>query len=71
MLVETKNYCHVLIYNSYILQVCRDASMMSMRRKIAGLNCEQIKALSKEELDLPVSAQDFEEAIRKVNKSVI
>lgn len=53
-----------------ITNVCRDASMMSMRRKIAGLSCEQIKALSKEELDLPVSAQDFEEAIRKVNKSV-
>lgn len=53
-----------------ITNVCRDASMMSMRRKIAGLSCEQIKALSKEELDLPVSAHDFDEAVRKVNKSV-
>ena len=53
-----------------ITNVCRDASMMSMRRRIAGLNCEQIKALSKAELDLPVSAQDFEEAVHKVNKSV-
>jgi len=53
-----------------ITNVCRDASMMSMRRKIHGLNSEQIRQLSKEELDLPVSAQDFEEAIRKVNKSI-
>lgn len=53
-----------------ITNVCRDASMMPMRRKIAGLNSEQIKALSREELELPVSAQDFDEAVRKVNKSV-
>lgn len=28
------------------------------------------RALSKEELEMPVSLNDFEEAIRKVNKSV-
>lgn len=44
--------------------------MMSMRRKIAGLKPEQIKQLAREELDLPVSAQDFREAIGKCNKSV-
>lgn len=53
-----------------ITNVCRDASMMSMRRKIAGLKPEQIKQLAKEELDLPVSMQDFTEAIAKCNKSV-
>lgn len=50
--------------------LCRDASMMSMRRKIAGLRPDQIKQLPKEELDLPVTVQDFEEALAKCNKSV-
>ena len=44
--------------------------MMSMRRKIAGLRPEQIKQLPKEELDLPVTAKDFKEAVKKCNKSV-
>lgn len=41
-----------------------------MRRKIAGLTPEQIRSLSKDELELPVSPADFEEAIRKINRSV-
>ncbi|XP_023213591.1 katanin p60 ATPase-containing subunit A-like 1 [Centruroides sculpturatus] len=53
-----------------ITNVCRDASMMAMRRKIAGLTPEEIRNLAKEELELPVSPADFEEAIRKINKSV-
>ncbi|CAN7989049.1 unnamed protein product [Ixodes hexagonus] len=53
-----------------ITNVCRDASMMAMRRRINGLTPEEIRNLSKEELELPVSADDFEEAIRKINKSV-
>lgn len=53
-----------------ITNVCRDASMMAMRRKIAGLTPEEIRNLAKEELELPVSPTDFEEAIRKINKSV-
>ncbi|OQR76240.1 katanin p60 ATPase-like [Tropilaelaps mercedesae] len=53
-----------------ITNVCRDASMMSMRRRISGLSPDEIRALSKEELEMPVSLNDFEEAIRKVNKSV-
>lgn len=53
-----------------ITNVCRDASMMSMRRRIAGLSREEIRSLSKEELELPVTVDDFKEAIRKVNKSV-
>lgn len=48
----------------------RDASMMSMRRKIAGLGPDEIIQLPKEELDLPVSAQDFYEAIDRCKKSV-
>ncbi|KAL1492491.1 hypothetical protein ABEB36_010739 [Hypothenemus hampei] len=53
-----------------VTNVCRDASMMSMRRKIMGLRPDQIKQLPKEELDLPVTTKDFEEAILKNNKSV-
>lgn len=53
-----------------ITNVCRDASMMSMRRKICGLRPDQIRQLPKEELDLPVTMRDFEEALVKNNKSV-
>ncbi|XP_043225239.1 katanin p60 ATPase-containing subunit A-like 1 isoform X3 [Amphibalanus amphitrite] len=53
-----------------ITNVCRDASMMSMRRKIAGLRPEEIRALPKEELELPVTDHDFNEAIERCNKSV-
>ncbi|XP_075146953.1 katanin p60 [Haematobia irritans] len=53
-----------------ITNVCRDASMMSMRRRIAGLTPEEIRQLAKEEVDLPVSEQDFLEALSRCNKSV-
>ncbi|XP_064553828.1 katanin p60 ATPase-containing subunit A-like 1 isoform X2 [Drosophila montana] len=53
-----------------ITNVCREASMMSMRRKIAGLTPEQIRQLATEEVDLPVSNKDFDEAISRCNKSV-
>ncbi|MEE6472545.1 hypothetical protein FKM82_009647 [Ascaphus truei] len=53
-----------------ITNVCRDASMMAMRRRIQGLTPEQIRALSKEELQMPVTMTDFELALKKVSKSV-
>ncbi|OXA50303.1 katanin p60 ATPase-containing subunit A-like 1 [Folsomia candida] len=53
-----------------ITNVCRDASMMAMRRRVAGLKPEEIRTLPKEELDLPVTQQDFDEALKKTNKSV-
>ncbi|CAL8067952.1 unnamed protein product [Orchesella dallaii] len=53
-----------------ITSVCRDASMMSMRRRVLGLKPEEIRALPKEELDLPVTQKDFDEALKKCNKSV-
>lgn len=56
--------------NSVFFSFNRDASMMSMRRKIAGLKPEQIRQLATAEVDLPVSTQDFTEAISKCNKSV-
>ena len=41
-----------------------------MRRRIQGLRPDDIRKLSKDELDLPTSAADFDEALQKVNKSV-
>ncbi|XP_033635164.1 katanin p60 ATPase-containing subunit A1-like isoform X2 [Asterias rubens] len=53
-----------------ITNVCRDASMMAMRRRIQGLRPEQIREIPREELNLPTSMEDFKEAIKKVNKTV-
>lgn len=55
---------------SDITNVCRDACMMAMRRRISGLAPEEIKSLSKEELELPVTMSDFVDASKRVNKSV-
>jgi len=47
--------------------------MMSMRRRIAGLRPDQIRQIAKEakeELDLPVTMEDFKAAVEKCNKSV-
>lgn len=55
---------------SDITNVCRDACMMAMRRRISGLSSDEIKNLSKEELELPVTLNDFNDAIKRVNKSV-
>ncbi|CAJ0952723.1 unnamed protein product, partial [Ranitomeya imitator] len=53
-----------------ITNVCRDASMMAMRRRIQGLTPEQIRALSKDELQMPVTMTDFDLALKKISKSV-
>ena len=53
-----------------ITNVCRDASLMSMRRKIKGLNAEQIKKINKEELNIPLTEEDFLEALSKISPSV-
>ncbi|CAH1402138.1 unnamed protein product [Nezara viridula] len=55
---------------SDIINVCRDAALMSMRRKIMGRSPEEIKKLTKSEVDLPVTATDFKEAVSKCKKSV-
>jgi katanin p60 ATPase-containing subunit A1 len=41
-----------------------------MRRKVYDLQFEQIRQLVKEEVDLPITVQDFEQALAKCNKSV-
>nr|XP_039274086.1 LOW QUALITY PROTEIN: katanin p60 ATPase-containing subunit A-like 1 [Styela clava] len=53
-----------------LTNVCRDASLMSMRRRIADLKPDQIRALPKAELHMPVTAEDFQDASKKVSKSV-
>lgn len=53
-----------------ITNVCRDAALMALRRRIVGLTPTEIKNIPKEELELPTTMQDLEEAISKVSKSV-
>lgn len=47
-----------------------DAAMMTMRRKICGRTPEEIKAMKKEDLDLPITGKDFDEATVRCKKSV-
>lgn len=54
---------------SDITNVCRDASMMSMRRRIVGKSPAEIKLIKREEVDLPVTSQDFDEAMTRTRKS--
>ncbi len=53
-----------------VTTVCRDASMMGMRRKIEGLSIEQIQAIPKEELNMPAKMEDFVDVLKKVSPSV-
>mmetsp|Transcript_10044 Transcript_10044/g.15153 ORF Transcript_10044/g.15153 Transcript_10044/m.15153 type:complete len:199 (-) Transcript_10044:39-635(-) len=53
-----------------INQLSRDASFMAMRRRIRGLEPEQIKQLSTESIDLPVTREDFLQSIHKISSSV-
>lgn len=54
-----------------LTNVCRDASLNGMRRKIAGKTRDEIKNMSKDEISKdPVAMCDFEEAITKVQPSV-
>ncbi|KAJ1501059.1 Katanin p60 ATPase-containing subunit A-like 1, partial [Coelomomyces lativittatus] len=53
-----------------ISTLCRDAAMMCMRRRIQGLKPDEIKKLTKEELDAPVLSSDFESALSKICPSV-
>ncbi|KRX56124.1 Katanin p60 ATPase-containing subunit A1 [Trichinella sp. T9] len=53
-----------------LTNVCRDAAMMSMRQRIAGLEMDEIARLHAEDLDLPITRQDFVEALARSSKSV-
>lgn len=43
---------------------------MSMRRMILGKSPAEIKLIKREDVDLPVTAQDFDDAVSKTKKSV-
>nr|XP_057928707.1 katanin p60 ATPase-containing subunit A1 [Doryrhamphus excisus] len=53
-----------------ITNVCRDASLMAMRRRIEGLTPEEIRNISRDEMHMPTTMEDFEAALKKVSKSV-
>ncbi|KAJ3122859.1 Katanin p60 ATPase-containing subunit A1 [Nowakowskiella sp. JEL0407] len=53
-----------------ITNICRDASMMSMRKIIRGLTPDQIKSLQKENLEAPATKSDFDAAVVKIQSSV-
>ncbi|EEB20015.1 conserved hypothetical protein [Pediculus humanus corporis] len=55
---------------SDITNLCRDAALMSMRRKITGRSPEEIKQIKKEDVDLPVTMDDFIDALAKCKPSV-
>nr|XP_033512817.1 katanin p60 ATPase-containing subunit A1-like isoform X2 [Nicotiana tomentosiformis] len=54
-----------------LTNICRDASLNGMRRKIAGKNPDEIKNISEAEiLEIPVMMDDFLEAIDKIQPTV-
>lgn len=53
-----------------ITNVCRDASMMAMRRAIKGKKPDEIRAMSKEDMDQPTTMEDLMEALSRVQTSV-
>lgn len=55
-----------------VFSVCyrRDASLMAMRRRIEGLTPEEIRNISRDEMHMPTTMEDFESALKKVSKSV-
>ncbi|CAL5375736.1 unnamed protein product [Camellia sinensis] len=54
-----------------LTNVCRDASLNGMRRKIAGKTRDEIKNMSKDDISNdPIAMCDFEEAVTKVQPSV-
>lgn len=44
--------------------------MMSMRRRIKGKSPAEIKLITQDEVDLPVTISDFNEALSRTRKSV-
>ncbi|XP_028036200.1 katanin p60 ATPase-containing subunit A-like 1 isoform X1 [Bombyx mandarina] len=55
---------------SDICNLCRDAAMMTMRRKIAGKSPDQIRRLKRSELEAPVSAADLGASADKTRRTV-
>eukprot|EP00835_Amoeboradix_gromovi_P000731 NODE_27_length_33950_cov_0.349739.p9 type:complete len:394 gc:universal NODE_27_length_33950_cov_0.349739:31643-30462(-) len=53
-----------------IANICRDAALMVLRRKIKGMAMEDIKNMNPAEFNEPVVLKDFYDAIAKIKPSV-
>ena len=53
-----------------ITSFCRDAALMSMRKVIKDKSPSEIKMLSKDDLEKPVTMEDFKEALERSCKTV-
>lgn len=53
-----------------ITSFCRDAALMSMRKVIKDKSPSQIKMLSKNDLEKPVTMEDFKEALERTCRTV-
>ena len=53
-----------------ISNVCRDAALMPMRRRIKGMKPAEIKELQTSDMTLPIEHEDFKKALKKVSTSV-
>ncbi|TNV73968.1 hypothetical protein FGO68_gene1874 [Halteria grandinella] len=64
---KTKGYSGADIAN-----VCREAAMMPMRRKLleGEVNFDEISKMNHDDLDVPITMADFNEALKNIQKSV-
>lgn len=55
-----------------IANVCREAAMMPMRRKIleGAINFDDISKMNHDDLEVPITMEDFKEALKNIQKSV-
>lgn len=53
-----------------LTNICRDASMNGMRRKIMGKTPDEIKNMTKDQMYDPVAMRDFAESLSKISRSV-
>ena len=54
-----------------ITNVCRDASMAAMRLAIKGKTPDEIRAMTKEKLNLPTTMEDFMAVLAKIGATAI
>ena len=55
-----------------VANVCRDAAMMPMRKKLASgaISITEMAKMDQSELDVPITMEDFMDAIKNISKSV-